>query len=244
VNQMDQRSFQLKKTDNLLMKNHQKRQILVVDDDYDLRENLVEILNAEGYGVQATENASKAFEKLQQTDFDIVILDFMMPGMNGIEALYELKRIAPKTKVIMITAFATIENAVNAIKRGASEFITKPFKIEELLILIKQVLEELRFEYGIKKLEMEDTLSSLSNSIRRQIIRILQSNKEMRLMQIVRELEVKDHTKVIFHLKTLKESKIIEQTSEKSYFLTLEGQKILECLILLEKYFDDNASPV
>jgi len=63
-------------------------------------------------------------------------------------------------------------------------------------------------------------------------------------MQIVRELEVKDHTKVIFHLKTLKESKIIEQTSEKSYFLTLEGQKILECLILLEKYFDDNASPV
>ena len=91
---------------------------------------------------------------------------------------------------------------------------------------------------------MEDTLSSLSNSIRRQIIRILQSNKEMRLMQIVRELEVKDHTKVIFHLKTLKESKIIEQTSEKSYFLTLEGQKILECLILLEKYFDDNASPV
>ncbi len=226
------------------MKNHSQRQILVVDDDLDLRENLVEILNAEGYGVQATENASEALEKLRQTDFEVVILDFMMPGMNGIEALYEMKKIAPKAKVIMITAFATIENAVNAIKRGASEFITKPFKIEELLILIKQVLEELRFEDGVKKLEMEDTLSSLSNSIRRQIIRILHSNKEMRLMQIVRELEVKDHTKVIFHLKTLRESKIIDQTAEKSYILTQEGQKIMECLILLEKYFADNATPI
>jgi len=226
------------------MKNQQKKQILVVDDDLDLRENLVEILNAEGYGVQATENASAALEKLRQTDFELVILDFMMPGMNGIEALYEMKKIAPKAKVIMITAFATIENAVNAIKRGASEFITKPFKIEELLILVKQVLEELRFEDGIKKLEMEDTLSSLSNSIRRQIIRILHSNNEMRLMQIVRELEIKDHTKVIFHLKTLKESKIINQTADKSYVLTQEGQKIMECLILLEKYFADNATPI
>ena len=225
------------------MEKNKHKQILIVDDDLDLREDLAEILSQDGYLVQTAENVTNAFKTLQQGHFDIVLLDFMMPGMNGIEALHELKRLSPKAEVIMMTAFATIENAVDAIKRGASEFITKPFKIEELQILIRQLIEKSKFEKGIKKLAMEETLGSLSNPIRRQIIRSLQSNGEMRLMQIVRELGVQDHTKVLFHLKTLKESKIIGQTSEKSYLLTKEGQKILECLILLEKYLADDPYP-
>ena len=220
-----------------------KHSVLFVDDNPVILKAVQIPFANESYKIFVAESGEQGLVVAEKERPDVIVSDLRMPGMNGIEALYEIKRVAPKSKIIMITAFATIENAVNAIKRGASEFITKPFKIDELLVLVKQVLEESRFEDGIKRLEMEDTLSSLSNSIRRKIIRILEPNSEMRLMQIVRELEVKDHTKVIFHLKSLKESKIIEQTTEKSYLLTKEGEKILECLILLEKYLADN-SPV
>jgi DNA-binding response OmpR family regulator len=216
-------------------------QILIVDDDQDLRENLVEILTSESYITTTARTAKEAFEHLKSKAFDVILLDFMMPELSGLDALFEIKRLDPKAKVIMITAYATIDNAVNAIKRGATEFITKPFKIEELLMLIKQVLEEARFEYGVKKLEMEDTLSTLANPIRRKIIKALESRKDMRLMSITRELEIEDHTKVLFHLKSLKESGIISQNEEKSYYLTSEGKKIVECLILLNKYLLDPA---
>jgi DNA-binding NtrC family response regulator len=201
----------------------------------------VEILETNGYAIETVETANLALELLEQNSFDVILLDFMMPGMSGIDALSEIIRRDPKVKVIMITAFATIENAVNAIKRGASDFITKPFKIEELLMLIKQVLEEARFEQGINKLELDETLSSLSNPIRRSIIRMLQTGHRMRLMQITREIGVQDHTKVIFHLKSLKESKIINQTEDKLYGLTSEGEKMMECLIILENYLAESA---
>ena len=216
--------------------------ILIVDDDSEVRENLVEILENESYFTTTAATAKEAIKILKQDQFDVILLDFMMPELSGIDALYELKRTSPKAKVIMITAYATIDNAVNAIKRGASDFITKPFKIEDLLMLIKQVIEEARFEDGIKKLEMEETLSSLSNSIRRKILRLLGSHDTMRLMEITREVEIEDHTKVLFHLKSLREAKLISQNDEKSYYLTSEGGKILECLKLLNKYLADATS--
>jgi CheY-like chemotaxis protein/DNA-binding HxlR family transcriptional regulator len=225
-----------------LKKMEPKNKILIVDDDADLRENLVEILKGEFYVTTTASTAKEAIEIMKQRQFDVVLLDFMMPELSGLDALYDLKRTNPKAKVIMITAYATIDNAVNAIKRGASEFITKPFKIEDLLMLIKQVIEEARFEDGIKKLKMEETLSSLSNAIRRKILRLLNSHDTMRLMEITREVEIDDHTKVLFHLKSLKESKLVSQNSEKSYHLTNEGRKILECLKLLNKYLTDATS--
>ena len=219
-----------------------KNKILIVDDDADLRENLVEILKGESYVTTTASRAKEAIEIMKQRQFDVILLDFMMPELSGLDALYDLKRTNPKAKVIMITAYATIDIEVNAIKRGANEFITKPFKIEDLLVLIKQVIEEARFEDGIKKLKMEETLSSLSNSIRRKILRLLGSHDTMRLMEITREVEIEDHTKVLFHLKSLKESKFVFQNNEKSYHLTNEGRKILECLKLLNKYLTDATS--
>ncbi len=212
------------------------KKILIVDDDKELRENLTEILDSAGYITDSAANGSEALAKAT-AGFDVILLDMMMPGMTGIDVLTELQKISPAAKCIMITAFATVDNAVEAIKRGASDYISKPFMIDNLLVTIKRVLEEARFEEKITKLDMDYALNSLANPIRRNIISLLNSRKTIRLMQLTRELEINDHTKVIFHLKTLKENDIIDQNEDKSYYLTTEGIRIVECLRLLEKYF-------
>ncbi|MBI5203305.1 MAG: response regulator [Nitrospirae bacterium] len=212
------------------------KKILIVDDDAELRANLSEILRGAGYYTDEAASGKEAIEKITSKDFDIALLDLMMPKMSGIETLTELKKITPKTKVIMITAFATVENAVDAIKRGASDYISKPFRIEELLTTIRRVLEEVRFEEGIAKLDLDYTLSSLTNPIRRNIIKLLHSRKGMRLMELVRELDIEDHTKVVFHLKMLRGSGMIAQDKGKLYSLTGEGERMLSCLQILENY--------
>lgn len=213
--------------------------ILIVDDDAEYRENLKEILDTAGYANDMAASAKQAKQKLEARHFDVILLDFMMPGVDGINAIGEFKRIRPSTKIIMITAFASIENAVTAIKKGASEYISKPFKIDALLLMIKQVIEELRFEGDIKKLKLEGTLSSLSNSIRREIIRLFHADKKIRLMETARKLDIEDHTKLIFHLRSLKDAKIIRQDKQRAYLLTKEGEKVLECLNILDNYLSD-----
>lgn len=215
------------------------KKILIVDDDAELRNNLYEILKGEGYYTEEAGSGKEAIEKAVSSDFDIALIDLMMPKMSGVDVLSELRRIKPKTRVIMITAFATVENAVDAIKKGASDYISKPFKIDELLTTIRRVLEEARFEEGIMKLDLDFTLSSLSNYIRRNIIRLLSLRTGMHFMEITRELGIEDHTKVVFHLKMLKESGIIEQDKDKLYFLTKEGEKTLDCLKILENYLSN-----
>jgi len=212
------------------------KKILIADDDNELRANLSEILTGAGYQTTEASSGKEAIEKISAEDFDIMLLDLMMPGMSGIEALSEIRRISPKIRVIMITAFATVENAVTAIKNGASDYIAKPFRINELLAVIKRAIEEARFEEGVKKLNLDYTLNSLSNYIRRSIIRMLWLQKKMRLMEITKELEIDDHTKVVFHLKMLKEAGIITQDKDKSYTLTKEGERIYDCLKILENY--------
>ena len=212
------------------------KKILIVDDDSELRANLSEILKGAGYHIAEVPSGKEAIEKIASKDFDIALLDLMMPRMNGIDVLKEIKKIKPKIKVIMITAFATVENAVEAIKKGASDYISKPFKIDSLLTTVRRVIEEGRFEEGITKLNLDYTLSSLSNPIRRNILGLLQSRKSMRLMEIVRELDIDDHTKVVFHLRMLKESGMINHDRGKVYSLTAEGERILACLRILENY--------
>jgi DNA-binding response OmpR family regulator len=210
--------------------------ILIVDDDAEFRSNLVEVLTGAGYRTESAVSAKAAIDLVNVQEFDIVLLDFMMPKMNGIDALMTLRKARPKTKVIMITAFSSVENAVVAIKKGASDYISKPFKIDELLTTIRRVLEETKFEAGMACLDFDQALSSLANPIRRNIIKLLNAREDMRLMELTRELEISDHTKVVFHLKMLKEAGIIEQDREKSYSLTKEGKKTLECLKTLESH--------
>lgn len=212
------------------------KKVLIVDDDAELRSSLSEILKGSGYHTDEASSGREAIEKIASKEFDIALLDLMMPKMNGIETLTEFKKITPKTKVIMITAFATVENAVDAIKKGANDYISKPFRIEKLLATIRRVIEEVRFEEGITKLNLDYTLSSLANPIRRNILKLLQSRKSMRFMEMVRELDIDDHTKVVFHLKMLKESGMINHDRGKLYALTAEGKRMLDCLGILENY--------
>ena len=212
------------------------KKILIVDDDAEFRLNLTEVLTGAGYQTESAASVQEAIARSEAEAFDIILLDFMMPKMNGIDSLLTLRRVRPKTKVIMITAFATVENAVDAIKKGASDYISKPFKIEALLTTIRRVLEEARFEVCVNNLDLDRTLSSLANPIRRNIIKLLHARENMRLMEITRELGIDDHTKVIFHLKLLKEAGIVQQDKEKSYSLAKEGTKTIDCLRMLENY--------
>jgi len=212
------------------------KKILIVDDDREIRANLSEIMTGAGYQTQEAASGSEAVEKATAGDFDMVLLDLIMPKMSGSDVLGELRRVSPRSRVIMITAFATIDNAVDAIKRGASDYVSKPFKIDDLLMRIRRCLEEARVDMCTAKGDLDCVLSTLSNSIRRTIIKLIAQRNTMRLMELVRELGIEDHTKVIFHLKILKEAGIIEQGTDKTYSLAKEGARALDCLKVLENY--------
>jgi DNA-binding response OmpR family regulator len=209
------------------------RKILVVDDDDEFRSDLSAILGDLDYHTDTASTEAEAISKTTSKDFDVVLLDLMMPETNGMDILGALQKRTPKTKVIMITAFACVDTAVEAIKKGASDYISKPFNIASLEITLKKTFEEIKFNKSLKGLGLDDTLGSLTNYIRRDIIKLLDLNKKMRLMELTRALEIADHTKVLFHLKILRNAGIISHKG-KSYFLTKEGENIFNALLLLE----------
>jgi two-component system response regulator PilR (NtrC family) len=131
--------------------------ILVVDDEQSMRDFLSIMLKKEGYGVVAAENGSDALKAVQTEIFDLVISDVKMPGMDGIDVLKTVKEISPETIVIMITAYATAETAVEAMKLGAYDYITKPFKVDEIKLIIQKALEKrhLRKENILLRREIE-----------------------------------------------------------------------------------------
>jgi DNA-binding NtrC family response regulator len=212
------------------------KKILIVDDDNELRKNLAEVLTGAGYETQQAASGQEAVELAADADFDVVLLDLIMPKMSGSDVLVELRRVSPRSKVIMITAFASIENAVDAIKRGATDYLSKPFKIDDLLMRVLRVLEEARLDLSSLSGDFDSILSALSNPIRRKITQLLSERTSMRLMELVRELGVDDHTKVLFHLRMLKDAGIVEQAADKAYLPGSRGVKALECLTILEKY--------
>jgi len=130
--------------------------VLVVDDDQDLRDNLMEVLTENGFSPDSAENGEIALEKLQENTFDLVLLDSVMPGMDGLETLPLIKRTYPKTRIIMLTAFSTVNSAVEAMRSGADDYITKPFKIDELLVAIRRCLEEAKFGVCEELLNSDD----------------------------------------------------------------------------------------
>ena len=115
--------------------------ILVVDDDLGMRDTLEAVLLAEGYEVKVAENGSETEDVLKQESFDVTLLDFKMPDCTGIDLLPRIKELAPNMPIIMMTAYGTVKVAVEAVKQGAYDFITKPFELEEMQLLIKKALE-------------------------------------------------------------------------------------------------------
>ena len=139
--------------------------ILVVDDDPNIREACVEYLKMNRYSVDESKNGEECLRQLKQDYYQIILTDLMMPGIDGIGVLKAVKKEYPQSDVIIMTAYGTIENAVEAMKLGAYDYITKPFKIDELGMLIDRCLEKQRLAREVDELKEVVNLYEVSKAI-------------------------------------------------------------------------------
>jgi len=151
-----------------------KARILVVDDERSMQEFLEIFFRSEGYDVVTTGDVDTALAHLENDDFDVLISDIQMPGRSGIELLHATYDISPETVVIMITAFASTETAISAMKEGAYDYVTKPFKVDELRAVVDKALEKKllftenrRLRKELKNHNRDRTLIGSSAEIRR-----------------------------------------------------------------------------
>jgi len=136
----------------------QKGIIHIIDDEPIIHEVLGELLTSEGYEVEISSSGEEALEKHPSQAFDLILLDLLMPGMSGVEAFKNIKNIDPSAVIIIITAYASVESAISVMKMGAFDYIQKPFKHDELLLIIKRAIkhkklqeENLRLKDELKK---------------------------------------------------------------------------------------------
>jgi two-component system, NtrC family, response regulator PilR len=120
--------------------------ILVVDDERSMRDFLTILLKKQNHEVQTADSGESAVALLEQESFDLVLTDLKMPGIGGLDVLRRVKELEPATQVILMTAFATTETAIEAMKQGARDYITKPFKVDELLVQVDKALDVRRLE--------------------------------------------------------------------------------------------------
>ena len=128
------------------------RNLLVVDDDAAMRQMLASLFEDQGYAVREAASANEAIEQVGEFDFDAVLSDIRMPGKTGIEMVGELRELRPSTPVILMTAFGSIDSAIDAMRAGAFDYITKPFEPETALITVERALERRALEQENRRL--------------------------------------------------------------------------------------------
>ncbi|MDJ0865351.1 MAG: sigma-54 dependent transcriptional regulator [Myxococcota bacterium] len=133
----------------------QDARILVVDDERSMQEFLEILLRKEGYDVTTAGDVEAALLALDSDDYDLVITDIQMPGRSGLDLLRALRDSQPEALVVMITAFATTETAIAAMKEGAYDYITKPFKVDEILLVVQKALEKKLLAHENRRLRHE-----------------------------------------------------------------------------------------
>lgn len=131
-----------------------KRRVLIVDDEPSVRQSLTLILKDQ-YEVLATSTGQGALEMLTTTPVDVVLLDILLPGMDGLEVLEQIKQRVPSPQVIMLTATKTVKTAVRAMKLGAFDYVTKPFDVEELLLLVERAVQSAALVREVENLRAE-----------------------------------------------------------------------------------------
>jgi DNA-binding NtrC family response regulator len=150
----------------------QTARILIVDDDENIRKVLVAILEDEGYDVDSVGTAKEGMEKTKRNFYNVALIDIRLPDMEGIELLTRIKDTTPKMRKIIITGYPTLQNAVDAVNRGANAYIVKPFDVEKVLQTIEEELkkqqEEKKFsqdkvaefiETRVKELDVEEQIA-------------------------------------------------------------------------------------
>jgi diguanylate cyclase (GGDEF)-like protein len=147
-----------------------KGKILIVDDAPDTLDIIQKLLSFEGYEVILAATGEEGVRKVEVEKPDVVLMDINLPGIDGTEALRRIRKVNPIQSVIMLTAFATIDNAVQALKEGASDFIKKPFENEHLIHIVNQCLEKYqtlrekqKLEEEVRRLSITDDLTGLYN---------------------------------------------------------------------------------
>ena len=143
--------------------------ILVIDDEEIMRDILETLLTREGYTVRLASSGNEGLEYARTSSYDAAVLDVMMPGLDGIATLEELKKIDDDMPVLMVTAFASVETAIAAMKAGALDYVTKPFKNDEVLLVVKNAVERRRLvsENRALKQTLQSGYSKLGNIIGR-----------------------------------------------------------------------------
>ncbi|HUX07821.1 MAG TPA: sigma-54 dependent transcriptional regulator [Acidobacteriota bacterium] len=119
-----------------------ENRILIIDDEEIMQDVLSDLLSGEGFEIDCAGSGEQGFELYTENEYDLVVLDVMLPGENGIKILDRIKKLNPDQPVIMITAFASVGNAIEAMKKGADEYITKPFKNDEVVLLVNRSIEK------------------------------------------------------------------------------------------------------
>lgn len=166
-----------------------RSRIMVIEDEPNIREVLKILLEGEGYEVICAANGSEGIEWLNKEIFDLIITDIKMPGIDGFGVLKKAQEISPETLVIMITAFGTTESAIEAMKFGAYDYIHKPFKIDEIRLVVRKAIEKhnLRGEVSVLREKIKTTYelgniffkSPKMQELIRIIPRITQSNSNV-----------------------------------------------------------------
>ena len=147
-----------------------KGKVLIVDDAPDTLEIIQKLLSYEGYEIILASTGEEGVKRVEEERPEVVLMDINLPGIDGTEALRRIRRINPIQSVIMLTAFATVENAILALKEGATDFIKKPFENEHLIHIVNQSLEKYRtlkekekLEEEVRRLSITDDLTGLYN---------------------------------------------------------------------------------
>lgn len=168
-----------------------KARILIVDDETSMREFLSILLEREGYFSVAADSAESALKILAEQKFDLVISDVNMPGLDGIGLLERIKSSTPDTVVMMITAFSTTEQAVEAMKHGAYNYIAKPFKVDEIKLFIRNAVEK-------QQLALENAFLK-GESVRQKSFcgMIGKSKKMLELFQLIEKVAASNATVMI-----------------------------------------------
>ena len=152
--------------------------ILIAEDEQDIRNSLSFVLENEGYNVTTVPNGLEAVEKIKNSNFDLLITDILMPKMDGMKLPGTTIQISPQTLVIIMTAFASIETAVSALRKGASDYILKPVEFDEVLIRIKYLLNQ-------KQLLLENKILSHQIDKRYNFSNIIGQSKVMQKIYVM-----------------------------------------------------------
>ncbi len=170
----------------------QKLNILVVDDEPLIRKSLYEILRIEGYNVHMAKSGEEALELIEKTTVDAVITDMKLPKISGLELLAEIKKHYPDIEVIIITGFGSIESAVEAMKKGAYDYITKPLIDNEIKLIIKRIVEKKEILAENKTLRQK-----LSKSVRSSYGEMIGTSEKMQKIYHVIDSVANSHATIL-----------------------------------------------